>query len=222
MKKIVTAFLTMCILCGLAVPAAAKSKAPALRYGSDGKFRILCFADAHQTRHDQPKMIAFMGEAIDYAKPDLVVFLGDNVYGDACETTETELAAITKLLAPVVERGISFAFVWGNHDPEYNDGTGDSRPALMEMYQSFPGCLGRADDPATPGASSYYLPVFSSKDGAKMGLNLWFFDTGRGTVEQSQLDWYKAASKRLQAENGGVYDLVIADDYIVVYHENGP
>ena len=214
-KKFLAGLLALCLLCGISVTGAVAAPTE-LRYRDNGEFRILAFTDTHQTQADQPKMIAFMNEALDYAKPDLVVFVGDNVYGDACGTYETEMAAIKKILTPVAGRGIPFAFVWGNHDTEYHPDGKDARPELMEMYRSFPGCLAWAGDPAAPGASSYSLPIYSSADASEIVSNLWFFDSGHGTVEQSQIDWYIAASEDLQAQNGGQAVPSMAFQHIIV------
>ena len=205
MKKALAVLAALCLLCGAAcVPAAA---ATALRYNADGKFRILVFTDTHQHNADYPEMIAFIGEAIDYARPDLVVFDGDNVAGSACENAATELAAITKILSPVVERGVPFAFVYGNHDQEYHPGGKDARAEMMAMYQRFPGCL--AYDALGDGRSVFNLPIRSGADASKIVSNLWFFDSGAGApeggydwVRKDQIDWYRAESAALEAQTG--------------------
>ena len=208
-KKTLAALTALCLLCGAAcVPAAAAPAAgAALRYNADGKFRILVFTDTHQHNADYPEMIAFLGEAIDYAKPDLVVFDGDNVAGSACENAATELAAITKILTPVVERGVPFAFVYGNHDQEYHPGGQDARAEMMAMYQSFPGCL--AYDALGDGRSVFNLPIHSGADASKIVSNLWFFDSGAGApeggydwVRGDQIGWYMAESEALESQTG--------------------
>jgi len=212
MKKTLAALAALCLLCATTtVPAAAAADGTALRYSAGGAFRILVFTDTHQHNADYPEMTAFIGEAIDYAKPDLVVFDGDNVAGSACENAATELAAITKILTPVVERGVPFAFVYGNHDQEYHPGGKDGRAEMMAMYQSFPGCL--AYDALGDGKSVFSLPVYSGADAAKVVSNLWFFDSGQSApagyelggydwVHKDQIDWYTAESEALEAQAG--------------------
>jgi hypothetical protein len=209
MKKLLASLVILCLLCGMGAMGVSATGAD-LRYGADGKFRILVFTDTHQHGTDYPEMITFMGEALDYAKPDLVVFDGDNVAGSACENAETELAAIAKILGPVTERGLPFAFVYGNHDQEYKPGGQDGRAAMMAMYRSFPGCL--AYDALGDGKSVFNLPLYSGKDASKRVSNLWFFDSGNGApegyegydwVHKDQIDWYLAESAALQAQNGG-------------------
>jgi len=208
-KKILAGAAALCLLCAMGA-AGVSASGPALRYGENGKFRILVFTDTHQHNTDYPEMIAFLGEAIDYAKPDLVVFDGDNVAGSACENAQSELAAIAKIIGPVVERGVPFAFVWGNHDQEYRPGGQDGRAAMMAMYQSFPGCL--AYDALGDGKSVFHLPVYSGADAGRLVSNLWFFDSGQSApagfdgydwVHRDQIDWYRSESAALQAQNGG-------------------
>ena len=172
-----------------------------LRTGGDGKFNILVFTDTHLHKEACPDMAAFLEEAMDFAKPDLVVFNGDNVAGSACENEQTERAAIARLLDPAVRRGLPFAFVFGNHDQEYRPEGQDSRAALMAMYREFPGCL--AYDALGDGRSVFNLLVYSGIQAGRPAANLWFFDSGRDGVHADQVDWYTARSAALERENGG-------------------
>jgi len=210
LKKLTATLLAACLLCCMGTQAFAFPDTTALRYNADGKFRILVFTDTHQHNADYPEMNAFIGEAIDFARPDLVVFDGDNVAGSACESAETERAAIAKIITPVTQRGVPFAFVYGNHDQEYRPNGMDGRAEMMEMYQEFPGCL--AYDALGDGKSVFNLPVYSSRDASAVVSNLWFFDSGNAApegfegydwVHQDQIDWYSAKSEALQSQNGG-------------------
>ena len=104
-----------------------------LRLNNDGKFKILQISDTHmvtgagickdaidgQGKH-LPKSEAdtltvdFMKNVLDMEKPDLVVFTGDQLYHDISDSQ----SALLKLVAPIVERSIPFAAVFGNHDSE--------------------------------------------------------------------------------------------------------
>ena len=220
MKKLLASLVTLCLLCGMGAMGASAASTD-LRYGADGKFRILVFTDTHQHNTDYPEMIAFLGEAIDYARPDLVVFDGDNVAGSACENEQTELAAIAKIIGPVAARGVPWAFVYGNHDQEYHPGGQDGRTEMMAMYRGFAGCL--AYDALGDGRSVFHLPVYSSGDASRMVSNLWFFDSGADApeggydwVRKDQIDWYKAESEALEAQNGGEKVPSLAFQHIIV------
>jgi metallophosphoesterase superfamily enzyme len=107
----------------------------------------------HAVHSHFPETIAFWGAAIDYAKPDLVVFNGDNVSDDACASRDKVQEAIARNLGPVVERKLSFAFTFGNHDQNYRPGGMDGRAEMMAMYLIYPGCLAFDEMPGRPGQS---------------------------------------------------------------------
>jgi len=227
LRRTLALLLTLCLLGGACLLSAAAEETPALRFRGDGSFTILCFADTHQTAEEQPQMTAFLGEAIDSVRPDLVVFLGDNVYSSACENEESERLGIRRILTPLLERGQKFALVFGNHDPEYKlpgKTSAEIRKELMRLYQEIGGALCLASDAAglSTGASNYNLPIYS-KDASKVATNLWFFDTGSNQgkggydwVQKEQVDWYKAGSAALKAANGGQAVPSLSFQHIVV------
>jgi hypothetical protein len=106
---------------------------PTLRVRKDGKIKIVQIADAHMgvspgkcpDRVDahgnhlpeseaDPLTVNFIEKVLDTERPDLVVLTGDQVHHDI---TDTE-SALFKVLAPIIERKIPFAAVFGNHDSE--------------------------------------------------------------------------------------------------------
>jgi 3',5'-cyclic AMP phosphodiesterase CpdA len=200
MKKVLAFFCSLLLCAGLCLSLGAE----ALNF-KDGKFEILILADPQDTDRPQQAMLDLLNASLDAAKPDLVVFLGDMIHslsiGDNPEATK---AAIDAIIKPVVDRGLQFAVVFGNHDDE----GGISKEAQMAYYQSFPGCLAVEGEPMT-GCGNYYLTV-NSADGTSKCV-LWFFDsgtydtTGAGTyacVEKDQLDWYKQTSAQLTSQYG--------------------
>jgi len=200
MKKAL-AFLFALLLCAsLSAPLNAEQ----LRF-TDGEFEILILADPQDTDHPQQAMLDLLNASLDNSDPDLVVFLGDMIHapsiGDDFEATK---AAIDAIVEPVVERGLQFAVVFGNHDDE----GGISKETQLAYYQTFDGCLAVEGEEMT-GCGNYYLTV-NDADGNPLCV-LWFFDsgtydtTGEGTyacVEKDQIDWYEKTSAELTAENG--------------------
>ena len=94
-----------------------------LYFRADGKFRIMQVADTQDTQVTSKDTLAFLAAALDEAKPDLVVFTGDQFkgYGVSFLLGEREAnykKAIDNLIAPLEQRGISFTFVFGNHDDQ--------------------------------------------------------------------------------------------------------
>jgi hypothetical protein len=104
-----------------------------LRVKKDGKFKIIQISDTHMVTgvgvcndamdaNGQPLpkseadllTINFMGEVLDIEKPDLVILTGDQLHHDILDSQST----LFKVVAPLIERYIPFAAVFGNHDDE--------------------------------------------------------------------------------------------------------
>jgi hypothetical protein len=105
----------------------------ALRVNKDGKFRILQISDTHMVTgvgickdaidvhgEDMPESEAdpltvdFIRKALDVEKPDFVILTGDQLHHDILDSQ----SALFKVVAPIIERSIPFAAVFGNHDSE--------------------------------------------------------------------------------------------------------
>jgi hypothetical protein len=105
----------------------------ALRVGEDGKFKIVQISDMHMVTgvgvckdaidaqgKDLPASVAdpltveFIRSILDVEKPDLVVLTGDQLHHDIPDSQ----TALFKAVAPMIERSIPFAVVFGNHDSE--------------------------------------------------------------------------------------------------------
>jgi hypothetical protein len=105
----------------------------ALRVGQDGKFKIVQISDTHMVTgvgickdaidaHGEylpeseadPLTVNFIGKVLDAEKPDLVIFTGDQLHHDIPDSQ----SALFKVVAPIIERSMPFAAVFGNHDSE--------------------------------------------------------------------------------------------------------
>ena len=109
-----------------------KEKRAPLRFGADGKFRILHLTDIHEVDPEMDdeedrqipinkskETINVIRRCIEIANPDLIVFGGDNISGYWQEFTyEYMYNTIKKIVAPVAEKNIPLAIVFGNHDAE--------------------------------------------------------------------------------------------------------
>lgn len=175
-----------------------------LRYGADGKFTIMQIADTQDDDTPQESMMLFIAKALDEVKPDLVIFTGDNVVGVNADAKE--VAGITALTAPLVERSIPFTLTFGNHDHE----SGISEERQLEIYQSIPGCLAYDAVPELYGTGTHNLTILSS-DGQRVVNNLWLIDSneydnelgGYDYVHEDQIQWYKSTANSLKTANGG-------------------
>lgn len=106
---------------------------PGLRVGKDENFRIVQISDTHMVtgtgvcrdaidahgqplppREADPLTVKFLGRVLDAEKPDLVILTGDQIHHD----TPDSQSALFKVVAPIIERSIPYAAVFGNHDDE--------------------------------------------------------------------------------------------------------
>lgn len=175
-----------------------------LRFRDDGTFTIVQFADTHFTngeaRDDQTT--AMMAAILDAERPDLVVFTGDMIEGRRCADPAS---SVRRALVAVVERGLPWAAVFGNHDDE---GTLD-RAGLLAVQQALPGCLSEAGPADLSGVGNYVLPVLQGKTPAAL---LYFLDSnsysetwlkGYGWIRRDQIAWYLATARAWRERNGG-------------------
>ncbi len=181
-----------------------------LRFRKDGGFRMMQIADTQDTQVTSKDTIAFLSAALDKAKPDLVVFTGDQFkgYGVSFLAGDREAnykKAIDNLIAPLETRGIPFTFVFGNHDDQ---AFGIAKEKQLEMYCAHPNCLAVSGDPTLPGLCNQYLNI-RSHDGARILFNLYLMDSLSTTldgkcasVSKEQIAWYQSVRDALKAETG--------------------
>ena len=214
MKKIISFLLIVCLLLSSTVMCLAAPDNDELRFDENGNFKILVLADVQDDYPLEPAVIQFIKEALDYAKPDLVVFAGDNMVGK-------DIRAIDEMVTPLVERDVPFTFVFGNHD----DQDGVSKEAQLREFQKFDGCLAYDAVPELHGVATHNLPILSS-DGKKTAFNLWMFDSGSYYVEdgvelgydwvrEDQIEWYNSVRDDMAKENGGNLVPSIAFQHII-------
>ena len=165
MKKIrpfLCAALSALLLTALTAPVSAAEEDTMLQFDENGEFRILIVADTQDTARPQEATLRLLNAELDAADADLVVFTGDQIHGPSVRTTKAMEKALDAILAPVAERGIPFAAVFGNHDDE----GGVSKETQLAIYQSYPGCLMSAGPDDITGCGNYNLLVWSS-DGSR-------------------------------------------------------
>ena len=209
-QKILSVFFSLVLLLGAVCPAVYAEGDPGLKFGDDGKFRIMHITDTHFTDCPFEEAIAFIEAALDDYKPDLVVFGGDNIKGWFDTSMQLGVkTAIDSLVAPLEERGIPFAYTYGNHDWQTY-----LCPKVLQngFYQLHPNCI-KPETNGTPfRAGDGYILVKDSA-GENNILNLWLFDSGTilelgddeyvEGVNALQLGWYKKACDKVASENGG-------------------
>ena len=176
-----------------------------LTFRPDGNFRIMQIADTQELPTVNPDTVKLIRLAVEKAKPDLVVFTGDQIYGLLPMfrgNTENKVRSIfRKLIAPLEENGIPFVVTFGNHDAQ----CGISNAEQMRFFMDSALCAGGsyADGETALGN----IPVYGA-DG-KQKLHIYLFDSngaaGAGTykaIDAGQLADYRAKRDALFAENG--------------------
>ena len=164
MKKLLSIFLAIVTVLTCSVFAfAADGASGALRFGTDGKFKIMMINDTQDVgKNAKSETAKFIGMALDQEQPDLVVFVGDqlsDIYPKASK--EDYKLAIDRIIKPLQERNIPFLVTLGNHD--HDRANVMSEDEMFEVYASYDNCLAvrGSTDPFT-----YNVPIYSSKDGS--------------------------------------------------------
>lgn len=160
-------------------------------------FKIVQMADLHMSTgpgecrdpgfesvgscHADELTVEFMDTVLDLEKPDLVVYTGDQVFGNTAPDPET---ALLKALAPAIQRGIPFALVFGNHDSQ---GPLDNA-AQMAIVERLPYSLAESGPSLLSGVGNY---VLTAAINGKPALTLYFLDSHAYTKVKGvpQYDW---------------------------------
>ncbi len=127
-----------------------------LKFNENGEFKILQFTDTHfrWDKGDEKTVSTMMTEAIEAENPDFIIITGDLIYSTNVEK------ALQQLFAPIVDSGIPFAFVFGNHDHQFEL----NRSQIYDIVRHMPGCV--MPDRGNAQSPDYTLEVMSS-DGTK-------------------------------------------------------
>lgn len=207
MKKILSVILAVVMVLTCAVTVfAADTTDSVIKFNSDGKFKIMMINDTQDVgKGNKEQTVKFIEKALDSEKPDLVVFVGDqlaDIYPAASK--EDYKKAIDNVVKPLTDRNIPFLVTLGNHDHDRADLM--SEDEMFEYYASYPNCISvkGSTDPFTNNTLVY------GSDGKTVAFNIYMMDTNNtnGTasytgIYQNQLDWYNAKSAELKAANGG-------------------
>lgn len=171
-----------------------------LKFGLNGKFKIVIFADVQDQLPVHARVIEIMKTAIEREKPDLVVFLGDQTEMSIKDPEIDFRDAVRQILSPVVSAGVPYAFVFGNHDDQsFYIGSRTDKSAMLRVYQSIGDCRTLSADPTVFGVGNCKIPILSSK-GDKTAFDLFMIDSntyiypesdggGYDNPHRDQLEW---------------------------------
>ncbi len=249
MSKILKSFLA-----GLALPCLAAMGTPhkfksakfmrenpePLKFGDDGKFRILHLTDIHDVEpimdDDENREIPesrdketlnVIEKAVERTNPDLVVFGGDNISGYWEEFTYDYVqSTIQKITEPIRKRNIPLCVVFGNHDGE----EGFHTEFQMMQYMEYPNCRSSLNDADVYGCGNCCVTIKSS-DGKKDAYAIWLIDSNDyqrnsegglsyDCVHDDQIDWYEKRAEELKKANGGNPLPAILFQHMPVQQEN--
>lgn len=191
------------LICPLLAVACLAAK-PALRFGKDGKFKIVQFTDIHWQPANAASEAArqCMEAVLDAEHPDLVVYTGDLAWAAPADE------AVRRAVQPCIDRKIPFAVTWGNHDAEFDR----TRRQLTDMVMQLPGCL--VDTvPGLSGMTNYVLEIQPADGSRQPSALLYVLDShaacklpaakGYDGIQADQVEWYRQRSLAYTAANGG-------------------
>ncbi|KAM3419029.1 hypothetical protein BST61_g4984 [Cercospora zeina] len=203
-------------------PRAAHEIPPVPRVNKDGKFKIVQISDAHLStgtgacrdaigENDKPSVrceadprtLEFLEQVLDDEKPDLVVLSGDQVEGPTAPDTQT---AIFKMVAPLIERSIPYAAIFGNHDDE--GPRSSPRVAQMALMQTLPHSLSEPGPSKAEGVGNYVVEVLAPGS-QHSALTLYMLDThsltpdekrykGYDWIKPGQIEWFRETARGLK------------------------
>ncbi|CAK4031624.1 Phosphatase DCR2 [Lecanosticta acicola] len=199
---------------------------PTPRVRKDGKFKILQISDAHLSTgvgacrdaigpgneasahcEADPRTLEFVESILDDEKPDLVVLSGDQVEGPMAPDTQS---AIFKIAAPLIERSIPYAAIFGNHD---NEGIHSlPRAVQMVLMENLPFSLARRGPEELAGVGNYYVEVLAPGS-QHSALTVYLLDThsltpdekhyrGYDWLKQDQINWFQRTAQGLKKNHG--------------------
>jgi hypothetical protein len=190
MRKI-TAIL--CILAAVAASGAAQpADKPVLKFGKNGKLRIVQFTDTHIRGNcfQTDSVLTLIRRVIAVEQPDFVIFTGDVIQLRPEEAWQN-------LGDVFAEVKIPWAAVLGNHDNQY----GISYTQNIEIASKLPYSLTENGPEDVCGNGNYVLRVQAS-DSEKTAAVFYCLDA-HGDFKFDQLEWYRNQSRLLTAQNGG-------------------
>ncbi|MDR2712757.1 MAG: metallophosphoesterase [Clostridiales bacterium] len=199
-----------------------------LKFGTDGKFKIMQMSDVQDYINATNKPIInekttiLMNAALDAEQPDLVVITGDHLGGNMNADLLQEY--LRQMVAPMEERQIPWMITYGNHDEDATTAlaSGWNKTQQLAYYRSFAYNVNRASMSGAQGLepngiNSYaigdmYTLIYDS-EGKQPQYNIWALDSNRydvsGTgiggydyVRPEQIQWYTKTSKLLETKYG--------------------
>ncbi len=183
---------------------------------NNGKFKIMTLGDLHEhselnTRELKKKredMHNFVKTGILAFKPDLIVLLGDTLMDhDYTPGFSVFKNALRDVLKPILDSGIPFCFVLGNHEHDMHQ-----EELIVQAYEELETCIGK-NDPTAPRGNFNCNILVKNSAGTDDILNLWFIDSNNvcedqelsayDWVHRDQIEWYEKKAEEIKVAHSG-------------------
>lgn len=176
---------------------------------NEGRFRILMIADTQEGKRVSADTLKLINASLDEAKPDMVVFSGDQIWGKRnFKGNKNEVERVLReLTQPVSDRNIPFAICFGNHDRQ----VGLSNEEQFEIYKKFPCFIGKTT-PEIDGVGNYCYEIKENED---IKFLLYLIDShsslsiGYDNVHENQIKWYRKTRDSYEEKTGAPIPSVV-------------
>ena len=221
MKKVLCAALAAALLLAF-IPLTGAEDA-GLRFDADGRFRILHLTDTQDDAYPARQLTSFLRRSIEQTQPDLIVFTGDIVedvrYADIASDGQPVLEGVVvkdikgeidvEKTVKNIKKAIDVVFgVFESFDVPYvvalgnNDyKCGITAADWLDIFADYPHLIAFDMDEDAGGRLDYRLTVKGNDGTDKLGL--WIMDSGRGGLNDDQVEWYEAEAAAVTEANGG-------------------
>ncbi len=182
----------------------------------NGEFKILSVGDLHENlyldtknkRKRREDMHNLIKTGIYAFNPDLIVLLGDTLNEkDDSEGFIDYKTALKDILKPIIDSGIPFCYVLGNH--EHDQGQEEK---IVQAYSEIENYIGE-NDPSAPRGNFNCNILVKNSAGTEDILNLWFIDSNNccddesvsiyDWVHEDQIEWYEEKAESIKNAHGG-------------------
>lgn len=199
----------------------------------NGKFKIMTLGDIHEhlvldtplkqkKRNDMHRLVE---AGIRVHKPDLIVLLGDTCGAkDESEGFQVYRDNLRDTLKPILESGIPFCYVLGNHEHDHGQ-----EEQIVDAYRQFETMIGE-NDPTAPRGNFNCNILVKNSAGTEDILNLWFIDSNNccddrelshyDWVHEDQIEWYENKVQEIRDAHDGKTIPAILFQHTPVYEEN--
>ncbi len=172
----------------------------ALRFGSDGRFRIMQLTDLHYTaaEHQSGHVLPLVAKLVEWEHPDLIVLTGDLVYARNAERL------LRRIGAALAATGVPYAVTLGNHDAEQ----GLTRDEVYGVIRTLPGCINARYNADDERQGDFVIPL-QGTDG-RVAARIYMMDSNDynaddhsyAGVDAAQVAWYERRSEELERQCG--------------------